>query len=41
LQSVFHAAMLGDSSLIQLWTTRGERIRFDDKHPETGTAWHS
>ena len=38
LQSVFHAAMLGDISLIQLWTNGGERIRIDEKHPVTGAA---
>ena len=38
LQSVFHAAMLGDISLIQLWTNNGERIRFDEKHPVTGAV---
>jgi hypothetical protein len=38
LQSVFHAAMLGDISLIQLWTNGGERIRIDEKHPVTGAS---
>jgi hypothetical protein len=37
VQSVFHAAMLGDIGLIQLWTNSGERIRMDEKHPVTGT----
>ena len=38
VQSVFHAAVLGDIGLIQLWTNSGERIRIDEKHPVTGTA---
>ncbi len=36
LQSVYHAAILGDINLIQLWTNSGERMRVDEKHAVTG-----
>lgn len=38
LQSVFHAAMLGDISLIQLWTNGDDRISINEKHPVTGST---